>query len=1031
MAPTLTPAKPKASSKLDLSAWEQQTISSVLNVTLEESVAVQSGYDVVWLKYLEQELLDEDPRTIPLRLKPMLRTDIIDRILIARLELDSDSTTDDLEYLPALTSLPEQQTVFEYLVGGWKRLNATRTSLMKKNYTSVDLKAALEKLEKIRDIIISYAGLILQEPAMFPEPTGRYLGPQELVAPLMALPTYAAPLSSAPEMLLSGGDLELFLQDLARRFTPDNEIDGILGPVVHSLLFNDCLALEEGVGGADASWRAVLSGLEALVSVKSIAVMITRLPSWNPPEATASNFERMSLMGPLCRLNVFGGEWPGVTRSYFTEPYKRSQADIDSSFASLRGTLNTLQSTLFQIFNSLVRASPESREAVLQYFAHVVSLNYRRAGMHINPATVSSDSFMVNLQTVLLRFAEPFMDAKYSKMDRIDPLYYAQTTLIDLGDETRINATTEEANEWRERNHNPQAPPPNFITNIFYLTLAMSHYGHNKTIQIYTNFHKHLEEYQQHVDRIQGDGSWMGTPLQARVQRELEAAKAEMGKIRAHQLTFATQLLDPELVVRSLGFVNFLSTWIIRQVDPQHTHPNPVVSLPLPKEVPMSFRALPEYILEDIVDYYHFVVQESPNKFEVAGKLELMLFCLTFLTSTWYIKNPFLKSKINDILFFSVWGQRGGVLGSLLDTHPVALKHLMPAMMHYYIEVEQTGASSQFYDKFSERNIAYILKYVWNNPTHREALNVEAKNVDKFIRFVNLMINDVTYLMDESLNDMTQIHNIQVEMDDKAAWEAKPQQYRKEREDTLRTLERKASGYSSLSRSTVELLKMFTAETKPPFMMPEIIDRLAAMLDYNLNVLVGPRYQELKVRDPEKLHFRPRELLSDLIQIFLNLCDQPDFVLAVAGDGRSYSRDLFVKATQIAVGRSIKTVDEMEKLHVFVERVEEAKANIEAEEDLGEVPDEFLDPLMYTVMRDPVMLPSSRAIIDKSTIKSHLLSDTTDPFNRVPLTIEEVIPQPELKAKIEGFLAERRIKLAEAKAAAGEQQQPQDAMDVS
>jgi len=31
--------------------------------------------------------------------------------------------------------------------------------------------------------------------------------------------------------------------------------------------------------------------------------------------------------------------------------------------------------------------------------------------------------------------------------------------------------------------------------------------------------------------------------------------------------------------------------------------------LPLPTEVPMSFRVLPEYIVEDIVDYLFFAVQ--------------------------------------------------------------------------------------------------------------------------------------------------------------------------------------------------------------------------------------------------------------------------------------------------------------------------------------------------------------------------------------------------------------------------------------
>lgn len=51
------------------------------------------------------------------------------------------------------------------------------------------------------------------------------------------------------------------------------------------------------------------------------------------------------------------------------------------------------------------------------------------------------------------------------------------------------------------------------------------------------------------------------------------------------------------------------------------------------------------------------------------------------------------------------------------------------------------------------------------------------------------------------------------------------------------------------------------------------------------------------------------------------------------------------------------------------------------------------DPLMATLMRDPVTLPSSKAVVDRATIKAHLLSDNKDPFNRAPLSMEEVIPR--------------------------------------
>ena len=40
--------------------------------------------------------------------------------------------SDDLEYLSVLASLPAEQTVFEYLVGCWKRGNKAKSELLKK-----------------------------------------------------------------------------------------------------------------------------------------------------------------------------------------------------------------------------------------------------------------------------------------------------------------------------------------------------------------------------------------------------------------------------------------------------------------------------------------------------------------------------------------------------------------------------------------------------------------------------------------------------------------------------------------------------------------------------------------------------------------------------------------------------------------------------------------------------------------------------------------------------------------------------------
>lgn len=221
-------------------------------------------------------------------------------------------------------------------------------------------------------------------------------------------------------------------------------------------------------------------------------------------------------------------------------------------------------------------------------------------------------------------------------------------------------------------------------------------------------------------------------------------------------------------------------------------------------------------------------------------------------------------------------------------------------------------------------------------------LYLTSNNMDKFIHFVNLMINDVTYLMDESLSDLAKIHEIQTEMKNREQYEAQSAQHRRERESSLRSLERQTTSYVSLGNSTVALLKVFTGETKGPFMAAEIRDRLAAMLDYNLDALVGPRCMDLQVENPEKYKFNPKTLLSDILQVYLNLSDQGEFAQAVANDGRSYRKELFERAAGIARKRGLKSEDEIERLRLFVVKVEETRATMEAEEDMGELPEEFL-----------------------------------------------------------------------------------------
>ncbi|XP_024875910.1 ubiquitin conjugation factor E4 A-like [Temnothorax curvispinosus] len=201
---------------------------------------------------------------------------------------------------------------------------------------------------------------------------------------------------------------------------------------------------------------------------------------------------------------------------------------------------------------------------------------------------------------------------------------------------------------------------------------------------------------------------------------------------------------------------------------------------------------------------------------------------------------------------------------------------------------------------------------------------------------------------------------------------------------------------------------MLTTEIKSIFCHPIMVDRIASMLNYLLLQLVGPNKKNLKVNDQKEYAFNPANLVLNICEIYINLSKSESFTLAVSQDGRSYSPELFKLADNVLV--RIGGVGILGDLDQFAKSVEEA-ANQKREEDeiLTDVPDEFLDPIMSTVMTDPVVLPSSQITIDRQTIARHLLSDQTDPFNRSPLTMDMVKPNVELQRKIQDWLSQKKL----------------------
>lgn len=78
---------------------------------------------------------------------------------------------------------------------------------------------------------------------------------------------------------------------------------------------------------------------------------------------------------------------------------------------------------------------------------------------------------------------------------------------------------------------------------------------------------------------------------------------------------------------------------------------------------------------------------------------------------------------------------------------------------------------------------------------------------------------------------------------------------------------------------------------------------------------------------------------------------------------------------------------------------------------VADAPEEFQDPLLGSLMANPVCLPSSGKIVDRAVIARHLRAFRgavgCDPFTRAPLTLGMVSPCPSLARDVRAFVASK------------------------
>ncbi|GAB0098357.1 Ubiquitin conjugation factor E4 [Sergentomyia squamirostris] len=723
-------------------------------------------------------------------------------------------------------------------------------------------------------------------------------------------------------------------------------------------------------------------------------------------KAPGREIAKISFLGPFLAPSIFIEENPKLFEACFNSDNTLLDATLQSS---LQTGLGCIRNYLHSIFHALLKNS-ESRNSVLMYLSSILKVNEKRTQIHADERLLARDGFMLNFLATLQKLASKI------KLDRIDMMYpYHWDSLIQIVKDTKLRFESEEYNEWLQEYRGSHVwDPVNFQTQCWFLTLHAHHIAVIPAIQRYNKRLRIIKELQRLVAELNNTkAQWEFTHLAARNEQLRSRWTLQLMKFNRSKACCDIGLLDENLLRQCMRFYSTVCEFILYHMEGRKISGPFITTISPPQLTPTpEFSALPEWYVEDIADFLLFCMQYCPDAVIENMDHSIITWLLTSVCAPHCIKNPYVTAKLVEVLFVTTptIQTTSQNLHNSIMFHDISLSVLPSALMRFYTDIETTGQSTEFYDKFTIRyHISHLFKCMWQSPVHRLAMINESKTGKQFVKFINMLMNDTTFLLDECLEYLKRIHETQVLMLDEVEWAKVSEELQQTRQRQLSQDERQCKSYLTLARETVDMFHYLTKDIKEPFLRPELVDRLSSMLNFNLQQLCGPKCNNLKVRTPVKYGWEPRRLLGQIIDIYLHLsCDE--FAAALAADERSFEKHLFDDAADRIERLQIRSTVEVEQFRELLAKAYDIYvANQQQEDEFADAPDEFKDPLMDTLMTDPVILPSG-AIMDRSIITRHLLNSSTDPFNRQPLTEDMLEPAADLKQKIQAWTQAKREK---------------------
>ncbi|KAI3840361.1 hypothetical protein MKX03_005857 [Papaver bracteatum] len=879
------------------------------------------------------------------------------------------------------------ESVFQYLTGCYGR--AFEEGKKISNMKDVDLQSSLLNgvIKPAKKLVARYCQIDLCNPDMFPH--------SEKISAGSAL--FPIIFNAVSENNTACGNE--FLNEF---FTETDDYE-IMAPIFEDLYDSLNHEISKVNDSPLGNFVQPLKTLRMLVGFPNGGKALVNHPLWLPKGEAVNGrvIEKDSILGSFFHISdltdfMIGGEVDYEQLCSTPHPF-----DVSSTNSPM--ILSKLYDGLEKVLLCLLKDT-QTRERVLEYIGDVIEKNSSRAHMNVDKATCASSGMFVNLSVVMLRLSNPFLE-DLIKRDKIDAKYVSNGTRLNFRRLTTLHASEEEIGAWADENKLKSGNSQySFICECYFMTARVLNLGLLKGISECKNLTKKLLKYKyilsdMHVQEMEMD------PPSPYFQEEIPRLNKLIDLLSKEKSSYEFQLDNN--IQRALSLYRLMIVWLVDSVGG--------FKMPLPSSCPMEFACMPEHFVDDAMELLIFASEVMPEKLDHVLLNDFTNFIIMFVASPNHVRNPFLRAKMVTVLnCFPKRTDSNSTVFSPFHDHQLSRgQYLVESILRFYVDIELTGSDTQFLEKFMLRHeTTHLLKYLWEEPRHRDAWTKFAKKEEKgvYLNFLTFLITDSIYLLDEGFNEIRKLK----EMASKETGGGS---------DEFLSQENKVREYVALALEDISMLEFTSELITAPFLLPQMVDRIANMLNYFLVQLVGPKRNSLQLKVGHKRDspppknttvdnygFKPKILLKKIISIYVHIAREDKentFAAAICKDGRSYNERLFTEVVNIIPGFGEEMIELGEFVNLSAKVKLAAVEEMDVETALGEIPDEFLDPIQCTLMRDPVTLPSSNATVDRLVIERHLLIDTIDPFNRSYLTKDMLIPDVQLKSRIDEFIKSR------------------------